>query len=362
MSDRWIIRVDGKDYGPADVATLREWKAEGRVLPSNDARRTDATEWEKAESIPGLFEPPPLPPEPPTPSPPVPTPVSSTYILPDTFVIYVRGFVKYFGLTMLVIAPAICAQVISSFVETTAGPNSSTGSLLAGTVALCLLLLGLVMTPIYIAAIQILTAAYAAGERLGFFATLNEAVKYWPRVAFLWVFVFVCYAFWAIMPGALILSIWPGKVSLSSALLILVVLTIMIWVTVRLFVNFMFWQQFAVLEGCDALESLRRSRELARSGRDLPWYRRPMWRGALIALLWFAVVLALNWPAVSQMFIAINSTTDPQKLPEAISAAVKNAGAAGSTFAANILQAILKPLLGIAFVLLFLDSKLATEE
>jgi hypothetical protein len=49
-------------------------------------------------------------------------------------------------------------------------------------------------------------------------------------------------------------------------------------------------------------------------------------------------------------------------LPEAVNEALKNASAASSTFAANILQAILKPLLGIAFVLLFLDSKMAAEE
>jgi hypothetical protein len=30
MADEWIIRVAGKEYGPADLATLHEWKAEGR--------------------------------------------------------------------------------------------------------------------------------------------------------------------------------------------------------------------------------------------------------------------------------------------------------------------------------------------
>ena len=361
MPEEWIIRVDGKEYGPADVATLREWKAEGRVLPTNEARRTDATEWDKAEKIPGLFEPPPLPVQR-VPSPQIPTPVSTRDILPETFAIYTRGFLKYFGLTMLVIGPAICAQLISSLVETTPGSQPTTRTLVAGTFALLMLLLGIVMTPIYIAAIQILTAAFAAGERIGFLATLNEAVKYWPRIAFLWVFVFLCYAFWTIVPGALILTISPAGMSASSALLIVGILTITVWVTFRLFVNFMFWQQFAVLEGCDALESLRRSRELARSGRALPWFRRPMWRGVFIAFLWFAIVLVLNWPAMSHLFAAVTGTTDPQKLPEAVSEAVKNASAAGSGVAANIVQAILKPLLGIAFVLLFLDSKMASEE
>ena len=32
MAEAWFIRVEGKEYGPADVETLHEWRAEGRVL------------------------------------------------------------------------------------------------------------------------------------------------------------------------------------------------------------------------------------------------------------------------------------------------------------------------------------------
>src|SRR5438132_5760336 len=41
MAEQWIIRVGGKEYGPADLATLREWKTDGRVLPTNPARGVD---------------------------------------------------------------------------------------------------------------------------------------------------------------------------------------------------------------------------------------------------------------------------------------------------------------------------------
>src|SRR4029077_11703185 len=64
MTEQWIIRVQGKEYGPADLATLREWKADGRVLPANPARQADVEEahWKTAGDIPGLFrvEPPPV--------------------------------------------------------------------------------------------------------------------------------------------------------------------------------------------------------------------------------------------------------------------------------------------------------------
>ncbi len=33
MAEEWIVRVEGKEYGPVDVDELREWKREGRLIP-----------------------------------------------------------------------------------------------------------------------------------------------------------------------------------------------------------------------------------------------------------------------------------------------------------------------------------------
>ena len=57
VTEEWILRVDGREYGPANIDTLREWKAEGRVLPANEARRADAELWDFGRRrIPGLFD------------------------------------------------------------------------------------------------------------------------------------------------------------------------------------------------------------------------------------------------------------------------------------------------------------------
>ena len=45
MAEQWIIRVEGKEYGPVDLAMLQEWKADGRVLPNNPARRENVDLW-----------------------------------------------------------------------------------------------------------------------------------------------------------------------------------------------------------------------------------------------------------------------------------------------------------------------------
>jgi hypothetical protein len=56
MTEEWIVRVQGKEYGPADIDTLREWKQEGRLLPENEARNAGADLWNTAAAIPGLFD------------------------------------------------------------------------------------------------------------------------------------------------------------------------------------------------------------------------------------------------------------------------------------------------------------------
>ncbi len=214
MAEQWIIRVQGKEYGPADLATLHEWKADGRVLPVNPARQADVEEahWKTAGDIPGLFQ---------VEAPPVQTNVEanpspartvtragasggiaadtaaptiskppSRNILVETFRIYFRGFFQFFCLSLLSIVPIVCAELASRFVDTAPGVNVDLRTLVAVAFGLCMLVLRIILVPVYIAGIQILTAELATGHRLGFFSVLNAAVKYWPRVAGLGLFVY----------------------------------------------------------------------------------------------------------------------------------------------------------------------------
>src|SRR4249919_1107565 len=109
VTEEWIVRVQGAEYGPANIETLREWKAEGRLLPVNDARRADVDLWTTAAEIPGLF----------SVSPAVPStggftqpPLqisrrSFTQILTETVQIYRKGFLQFLGLALLVLLPSI---------------------------------------------------------------------------------------------------------------------------------------------------------------------------------------------------------------------------------------------------------------
>ena len=134
VTDEWIVRVQGTEYGPANIETLREWKAEGRLLPVNEARRADVDLWTTAAEIPGLFS---MPPAVPihrafAAQPPIPVSRRSfAEILTETLQIYRKGFFQFLGLTLLVLLPSICSQLTTAFVKPPQGSNVDVLSVLA---------------------------------------------------------------------------------------------------------------------------------------------------------------------------------------------------------------------------------------
>ena len=368
MAEEWIVRVQGKEYGPADIDTLHEWKKEGRLLPENEARKAGADLWSAAAAIPGLFNVGPIAPA----SVPRPTqpPLQTRHrsfgqILVETLQIYRKGFFRFLGLTLLVLLPSLVSQAMTAVAQTGRSSDADVRVLAAGAFALLMFVLSTVMWPVYIAGIQIVTAEIAGGRRSGLVAALNEAVRFWPRVAALCIFVYGVF-FLLIVFGLVIAAMaLAGGSSLLLILFALGLLFLQVWMFGRFFVNVLFWQQFAVLENAAFIDSLRDSRNLAHSGRDLPWFKRPLWRGAFIASLWFAFVLAVTlvseWTTLHHYFDQLMTTQDPQALLQRLTEAQQARGFDVSAFVLNLVQKILQPLLGIAFVVLYLDSKIHLE-
>jgi hypothetical protein len=370
VTEEWILRVDGREYGPANIETLREWKAEGRVLPANEARRADTELWSLAAEIPGLFNveaiptasvprlihstssgqaPPPLPPR------------GFGRILADTFRIYGRGFLQFLSLTLLVVLPSVCAQLTAMWMQTGQVSDADLRVLAAGGFAFLMFIFSMAMWPVYVAGIQIITTEVAAGRRTGFFTALNEAVRFWPRVAALCIFVYGVFFLLIVFAFLIAAMITAGGSSVFVIFLALALLGLQVWMFGRFFVNVLFWQQFAVLENAGVIDSLRESRNLARNGRELPWFQRPLWRGVFIASLWFAFVLAIalvsEWTTLQHSLNELMTTQDPQTLLQKLTEAQQARGFDPLTFALGILQKILQPLIGIAFVLLYIDSR-----
>src|SRR5262245_57053036 len=240
VTDEWIVRVQGREYGPANIETLREWKAEGRLLPLNEARRADADLWTTAAEIPGLFDvgalaaaiarrltQPPL----------QVSHRSFTQVLAETVQIYRKGFFQFLGLALLVLLPSMCSQLVTAFVQPPQGSNVDVLSVLTASFAFLMFIVSIVMWPVYIAGIQILTAEIVSGERPGLLAVLNVAVRFWPRVSGLCIFVYG--VFFLLMVFGLAIAAMSLAAG-SSALLALVALALLIlqvWMFGRFFVN-----------------------------------------------------------------------------------------------------------------------------
>jgi hypothetical protein len=364
MSEEWIVRVDGTEYGPANIETLREWKAEGRLLPTNEARRANVNVWTTAGEIPGLFV---MAPDVEAAGRPTEPPVQVSrrglnQILAETFRTYRKGFFRFLGLTLLVLLPSICGQLTTAFVQPPQGSNLDLRSVFAAAFAFLMFIVSIVMWPVYIAGIQILTAEIVHGQRPSLVALLNDAVKFWPRIAGLCIFVYGVF-FLLIVFGLAVAAMAAG--ASSSVLLILLAMALLIlqvWMFSRFFINVLFWQQFAVLENAPFIDALRESRALARSGRDLRWFQRPAWRGALIASIWFAFVaamtLAAQWSTLQHYFNQLLTTEDPQKLLRQMTEAQQASGFNLSAFVLGVVEKVLQPLVGIAFVVLYLDSRI----
>ena len=364
VNNEWIVRVQGTEYGPANIETLREWKAEGRLIPSNEARQSDVNVWATAAEIPGLFSVPPVPPSTGTfTQPPVQVSRRSfAEILTETLQIYRKGFFQFLGLTLLMLLPSICSQLTTAFVKPPQGTNVDVLSVLAAGFAFLMFILSIVMWPVYIAGIQILTADIVRGNRFSLVAVLNEGVKFWPRVAALCIFVYGVFFLLMVFGLAIAAMALAGAASVLLILVAMALLILQVWMFGRFFVNVLFWQQFTVLENAGFIDSLRESRDLARSGRDLPWFERPLWRGALIASIWLAVVLGFTlgaqWGTLHQYLNQLLTTQDPQALLQQMTEAQKASGFNIAAFALSIVEKILQPLVGIGFVVLYLDSKL----
>src|SRR5438552_17660402 len=321
MAEEWIVRVQGKEYGPADIDTLLEWKKEGRLLPENEVRTVDTDLWSTAAAIPGLFDVGTF--AAPSPQAQIVPPLQTQYrsfgqILAETFQIYRKGFFQFLGLTLVVLLPSVCSQLTTALIQTAQASGGDLRVLAGGSFAFLMFVLSMAMWPVYVAGIQILTAEIASGRRPDLIAALNEAVRFWPRVAALCIFVYGVFFLLIVFCLAIAAIALAGGSSLLLILFALGLLFLQVWMFGRFFVNVLFWQQFAVLENAGFIDSLRESRNMARSGRELRWFQRPMWRGAFIASIWFAFVLAITlaaqWGTLQHYINELLKTQDPQAL------------------------------------------------
>ncbi len=359
MPEEWIVRVEGKEYGPVGLDTLAEWKGEGRLLPSNEVRRDTDTAWTTAAAVPGLFAPPPLPP---TNRHPLARRRTFGEIIRDSFRIYRSAFLPFFCVALLVAIPTFAFELTSPAYGIFPRSPSAAGLTPANLVALLAAVLVVINWPIFLAGIQIASLDVLEGRKVHVRELLRRAANFFPRFARLGLIVYGSYFFWTAIPILAILSLITASPTIPAILLALGLLAIQVMMVARLFVNFLFWQQSAVVSNLDGTAVIYESKTLARSQRRAQKRDRPLWRGALLASLWLLLVLGLSSGAeVPFVLSKLQNVSSPEQMLGVLqtlnAAKTPDAMLIASAVVASLLHALVRPLFGIAFVLLYFDAR-----
>ena len=360
MADRWLVRVGEKEYGPVELGTLEDWKREGRLLPTNEVRRESDSVWTTANTIPELFGPPPLPAQT---GHPLVRRRSFGEIIRDSFRIYRSAFLPFFVVTLLIAIPTLVLELTSPIYEIFPQVEGA-GLTRARVIALFAFITLVVDWPVFLAGIQIATVDVLEGHKVRVGELLRRAANFFPRFARLSLIVYGSYFLCTAIPVAIILSLASESPTILSLLLALLILAVQVIMVARLWVNFLFWQQSAYISNLEGAAALRESKMLARSRRRSRKSTRPVWRGALLASLWVLLVLGLSAGAEIPLILPklqSVSTSSPEEIikmwQDLNVPKVADAMLIGSMALSSSIRALLRPILGIAFVLVYLDAR-----
>ena len=362
MADQWIVRVEGREYGPVDLDELRAWKQEGRLIRENEIRQPESERWIRAEELPEIFAEETADPEGPEAAGSVVRRLSLGEIFAGGWRVYRIGFGRFLALALLVSVPSFFLQLAAPFLEMPKDQGPLAPVILAAGVAFLMLVLLVIAWPFSLAATQLLAADLYEGRDPSLGDLLSRAKSLWTRMFVLGLIVYGSYLLWTVIPLLVALTLAAGTASAGGLLLMLSLLIFAAYMVARLFINFLFWQQAGALGKEGAIEALQSSKDLARSGTDRPRAQRPFYRGALFASLWLLAIIAVNvaieLPVVLFRMRGVTSLEQAATMVQAM--ATKNSPdllSGLTTLLSCLVHAILRPWLAAIFVVLYLDTK-----
>jgi hypothetical protein len=362
QNDQWIVRVEGREYGPVDLDELRAWKREGRLIRENEIREPGSERWIRAGELPEIFADEAAEAEHPEPAEFVGRRLSFSEIFAGGWRVYRAGFGRFLALALLVSVPSFFLQLAAPFLEMPKDQGPLAPVIFAVAVAFVMLVLLVIAWPFSLAATQLLAADIYAGRNPTLGDLLSRAKPLWTRMFVLGLIVYGSYLLWTVIPFLVALSLATGAASVSGLLLMLSLLIFTAYMVARLFINFLFWEQAGALGGAAAIEALQESKDLARSGTDRPRAQRPLYRGAMIASLWLLVIIAANvaieFPVVLFRMRGVTSLEQAVTMVQAM--ATKNSPdllSGLTTLLSCLVHAVLRPWLAAIFVVLYLDTK-----
>jgi hypothetical protein len=362
MPEQWMVRVEGKEYGPVDEDDLREWRAEGRLIPQNEIRRVGDDRWIPAGEVPEIFgneEPPAEPPDL------IVRRRTWREIIRETIRIYREAFWRFMFFGLLTAVPMF---VLQWYFPKFALPDLSSGlmeTMPAVTVPpICVLmfLLVILVWPVSTAGFQYVADDVLRRRRRSLKDQFSAAVQRWGRMLSTGLVVYASYFFWVFVPLTAMIALLAGGVSVISLMLYLLIGAFMVYMIGRLFVNFLFWEQTAAFGDEGALLALRESKELARCASDAPRLDRPLHRGVIVASVWLLllplVLMGVQFPFMLVRLSGVENPEQAMALMQTLSQAkTPDALMIASDVASALVNLILRPLLAISFLVLYYDAK-----
>jgi hypothetical protein len=365
MSDEWLVRVHGKEYGPVDVDELRDWRREGRLIRENELRRVGEERWIPAGELVEVFADRPVPP--PLPTSPVARARTWREVIRETLRIYRAGIGSFIAFGLLTAVPMFALQLtLPKF----SMPDFSSGTITAPAIpalppiSLAMLVVVLATWPITTAGLQLVADDAIHGRRRSFGERFSAALRLWGRVAALSVFVYGSYFFWsvALFTGMMAAIGGGASVSLVGLLLFLSMAAFLVYIIARLFINFLFWQQTGALGQEPGLLAIRESKRLARSVPEAPRLDRPLYRGAIVVSVWSVLLLALTigiqFPLILVRFMGAATPEEAMEMARKVAEAnTPDAFTLAADVGSAVLHLLLRPLLVAGLVVLYYDAK-----
>jgi hypothetical protein len=364
MPEEWIVRVEGREYGPVDTEALQEWRREGRLIPANELRRVGDERWICAGELVEVFgdvepeAPPPLPPRD------YARPRTWRQIFTETLRVYRGGLGGFIFFGLLTSGPMFVLQWTLPRIPLPdlASESYTFPSQTLSPICVAALVVLLLAWPVSAAGFQLVADDILRNRHRTLGEQFSMALRCWGRLFGGALLVYSSYFFWFFVPlGAMLAFIGSGNPFVAS-LVILLIGGFMVYMNARLFINFLFWQQTVVLGTRPPLTALRESRELARSVPEAPRLERPLYRGPIIASIWLLLLLVLTFgvqlPFMIVRFAGVESPEQAMALMQKLSQSqTRDALMIAADVATAILNLLLRPLLAAAFVVLYYDSK-----
>ena len=364
MSEQWMVRVEGKEYGPVDEDDLREWKTEGRLIRTNEVRRVGDDRWFPAGELAEIFadelpvqsfEPPDL----------VVRRRTWPEIYRETIRIYRGGFWRFLLFGLLTAVPMFVLQWYFPKVPLPDLTSGTLESMPAVTVPpICWLMFALVLLvwPISTAGFQYVADDVLRGRQRSVAEQFSAALNRFGRMFSTGLVAYASYFFWFFVPLTAMVALLAGGVSVFSLMLYLLIGAFMVYMNARLFINFLFWEQTAAFEDNSTLLALRESKELARCAPGAPRLDRPLYRGAIIASLWVLLLLFLligvQFPITLIRLSSVDNPDQALALMQSLSQAkTPDTLMIVSDVVSAVVNLILRPLLAAAFIVLYYDAK-----